>query len=215
MPPADKTCTMLYTKALQNTPPVLARNLRENAPSARWMRGGPWKDELMSRKMTSAGGWKPEGSRLAYGSVEERDSPQKVGRKIMKSLQSRLAVGVLAIGVASMAMLAMGGARTEDPLGIAVSPQTLLIGTQQSGTVVVHTDIPLSAVDTSTLKLNGLPVVGAYADSLGHLVAVFVEADVKAVVAPPCSVLTLTGAYRTGVLFSGSDTVSVAGFAGN
>lgn len=119
-----------------------------------------------------------------------------------------LAVMVVAVALAVMP-LASAGNRTDDPLGIAVSPQKLLLGAVQSGTVIVHTDIPISIVDTSKLELNGLLAIGAYADSLGHVVAVFNEADVKARVAPPSALLTLTGCYVSDGEFSGSDTVMV------
>ena len=119
-----------------------------------------------------------------------------------------LAVMVVAVAFA-VAPVAFAGNRTDDPLGIAVSPQKLLLGTVQSGAVIVHTDIPISTVATVTLELNGLPAIGAYADSLGHVVAVFDEAAVKAMVAPPSALLTLTGCYVSGGEFSGSDTVMV------
>jgi hypothetical protein len=114
----------------------------------------------------------------------------------------------LAIGL-SLALLAFGGARTEDELGVAISPQKLLLGTVQSGTVTVHTDIPLSLVAEDTLELEGIAASSVYADSLGHLVAAFPEADVKGLVSPPSAVLTLTGSYTDGEAFSGADSVMV------
>lgn len=111
---------------------------------------------------------------------------------------------ILAVGVAAFC-----GARTDDPLGIAVSPQTLLLNSSRGGSVSVHTDIKLSAVDTTSLKLNGIPAKGAGADATGCLVASFDEAAVKAIVAPPQATLTLTGLYKDGTAFSGSDTVRV------
>lgn len=122
----------------------------------------------------------------------------------------KLLLAVMVVGMAlALGSLASAGNRTDDPLGIAVSPQKLLLGAVQSGTVIVHTDIPISIVNTSTLKLNGLPAIGAYADSLGHVVVVFDEAAVKAMVAPPSALLTLTGCYVSDDEFSGSDTVMV------
>lgn len=105
-----------------------------------------------------------------------------------------------------------GGARSTDPLGVAVSPQKLLLGTMQTGSVKVHTDIPIGLVDRSSLALNGVPATGSYADSLGQIVVVFDEAAIKAIVSPPSTVLTLTGRYTTGESFSGSDTVMVEEF---
>lgn len=124
----------------------------------------------------------------------------------MKGHRMMVAIGLLA--TLSVALLAYGGARSDDALGVAVSPQMLLLGATQND-VKVHTDIPLSSVATVTLELNGLPASGAYADALGNLVAVFNEAAVKGMVSPPTAVLTLTGSYRDGGPFSGSDTVMV------
>ena len=85
----------------------------------------------------------------------------------------------LFLGMLLHSSTALAGARTDDPLGVAVSPQMLLLGATQSGTVLVHTDIPLSAVARQTLELDGIPAAGSYADSLGNLVAVFTEDAVK------------------------------------
>ena len=121
----------------------------------------------------------------------------------------RSAVVVLAVClVVFVSSVALFGARTDDPLGIAVSPHTLIIGADQ-GSISVHTAIPLSAVDTSTLQLNGVPVWWTKADARGELVAKFHEADVKAIVAPPTTVLTLTGEMKDGSPFAGSDEVRV------
>jgi hypothetical protein len=99
--------------------------------------------------------------------------------------------------------------RVDDPLGVAVSPQTLLLSSDQGGRVTVHTSIPCSSVDRGTLALNGVPVSSVGADALGHLVAGFDEAAIKAVVTPPEAVMTLTGSYTDGTAFAGSDTVRV------
>jgi len=123
---------------------------------------------------------------------------------------------VVASGVAAAVMIvavsSFGGARTDDPLGVAVSPQKLLLGTEQTGSVKVHTGIPFSKVDRSSLYLNGVAATGSYADSLGHIVAVFDEDAIKAIVYIPSTVLTLTGLYVTGEPFAGADTVMVEGF---
>ena len=117
-----------------------------------------------------------------------------------------LAVSLCLLVVASVA--AFSG-RTDDPLGVAVSPHTLIIGADQGGTVAVHTAIPSSAVDTTTLALNGIPVLWTKADARGELVAMFSEGEVKAIVAPPSAVLTLTGELEDGTGFSGSDEARV------
>jgi len=121
----------------------------------------------------------------------------------------QILVAAIVIGMLANAPGALAGARSDDPLGIAVSPHTLVLGADQSGTVLVHTDIPLSTVAVDTLELNGIPASGAFADSLGHVVAAFEEADVKDIVSPPSADLTLTGLYLSGDEFSGTDTVLV------
>ena len=132
----------------------------------------------------------------------------------MKNRKNRLMAGLIMFGLVSTTLLATGNDRTDDPLGVAVSPQVLLLGKVQTGTVKVHTSIPLSVVNRSTLGLNGVPAIGAYADALGQLVAVFAEQDIKSIVAPPFASLTLTGEYVTGEPFAGSDDVAVTEFSG-
>ena len=99
--------------------------------------------------------------------------------------------------------------RTEDELGIAVSPQTFLLSSEQSGKVTVHTFIPYGIVDKESLELNGVPVRSTKADNRGNLVAFFDELEVEATVAPPEAVMFFTGATLDGNQFKGSDTVKV------
>lgn len=101
--------------------------------------------------------------------------------------------------------------RTDDPLGIAVSPQTLILDSDQGGRVTVHTAIPASQVDRSSVALNGIPASSTGVDLRGNLVANFLEADIKAIVEPPETTLTLTGDRLDGTSFAGSDTVRVIG----
>lgn len=108
------------------------------------------------------------------------------------------------LGAGLFAHEAFGGDR-----GVAVSPQTLILTMDQGGAVTVHTSIPFADVDVNTLQLNGIAVDWTHVDSLGHLVAEFDEAAVKAIATPPQTVLTLTGNLKTGEPFSGSDTVRV------
>jgi len=104
---------------------------------------------------------------------------------------------------------ALCGSRTDDALGVAVSPQNFILSMDQGGAVTVHTAIPFVQVDCATLQLNGIPVDWTHVDNRGNVVAEFNEEAVKAIVSPPESVLTLTGCLKTGECFSGSDTVRV------
>ena len=132
----------------------------------------------------------------------------------MKTSKNRIIAGLIMFGLVSITPLATGNQRTEDLLGVAVSPQVLLLGKVQTGTVKVHTYIPLSSVDRLSLQLNGVPAIGAYADALGQLVAVFAEEEIKSIVAPPVEAMTLTGEYVTGEQFAGTDIVGVWEFSG-
>lgn len=115
----------------------------------------------------------------------------------------------LALGLGLFAGEALCGGRTDDPLGVAVSPQTFILSLDQGGAVTVHTAIAFAEVDCATLRLNGIAVDWTHVDSLGHVVGEFNEEAVKAIVAPPEATLTLTGNMKTGESFSGSDTVRV------
>lgn len=99
--------------------------------------------------------------------------------------------------------------RTDDPLGVAVSPQTLILSMNQGGAVTVHTAIPFTGVNRDTLTLNGVPAEASWPDSRGNLVARFSEEEIEALVAPPGAVLTLEGLMVDGAPFAGSDEVQV------
>jgi len=116
---------------------------------------------------------------------------------------------VFALVASMFATQALSNGRTEDPIGVAVSPQLLNLDTVQSGYVTVHTAISYRSVATSTVRLNGIPARLTFADSCGNLVAKFTEQTVEAVVSAPTSVLTLTGLRLDGTPFEGSDTVRV------
>jgi hypothetical protein len=103
----------------------------------------------------------------------------------------------------------LSNGRTDDPLGVAVSPQTLILHLDQGGAVTVHTAIKLAVVDSNSLTLNGVPAEGVWADSRGNVVARFSEAAIEALVAPPSAVLTLEGGLKDGTPFAGSDEVQV------
>ena len=111
--------------------------------------------------------------------------------------------------VLCLAAEVLSGNRSEDPIGVAVSPQTLLLSSDQGGEVTVHTEVPLALVDRDSPTLNGVPVAWTKADARGNLVAKFDEPAIKAIVEPPSAVLTLEGYTTDGVAFAGSDTVQV------
>lgn len=99
--------------------------------------------------------------------------------------------------------------RTEDELGVAVSPHTFLLSRDQGGWVVVHTYIPYSSVNTSTVTLNYVPAEWTKADDCGNLVAYFDEWTIKDLTSAPETTLYLRGYTKVGAYFEGSDTVRV------
>ena len=99
-------------------------------------------------------------------------------------------------------------AADSEAIQIKISPNTIILGSDVVW-VTVHTNIPLSKVDCSTLELNDIRVAWTKADAKGNLVAKFHYSKVEAIVQPPQATLTLTGVTKDGVLFSGSDTVAV------
>ncbi|MBW7865129.1 MAG: hypothetical protein GX580_05085 [Candidatus Hydrogenedens sp.] len=115
----------------------------------------------------------------------------------------------LCLGVGLFSNAACCGSRTEDLLGVAVSPQTLILSQVQGGTVTVHTAILARDVNAASLKLNGIAVSWTHVDNHGQIVGEFDESAVKAIVSPPEAALTLTGTMKSGAAFSGSDTVRV------
>lgn len=123
-------------------------------------------------------------------------------------MRSRLIVATT-VGVWVIAGQAWSNSRTVDPLGVAVSPQTLILSQDQGGAVTVHTAIPFSEVNVASLDLSGITADAAWADSCGNLVARFNEGAVEAIVAPPSAVLTLHGQMKDGEYFAGSDVVRV------
>ena len=91
---------------------------------------------------------------------------------------------------------------------IRIAPNTIVLG-DPGAMVTVHAYIPYSAVDTSTVTLNGVPARICFPDDRGNLVSKFVEALIEEIVAPPSATLTLDGMTKGGESFTGSGTVQV------
>ena len=114
----------------------------------------------------------------------------------------------LALGVFVATAFCERADREVDGIGIMVSPRTIALDSL-GGSVSVHTNVPYGLVDTGSLELNGLTPYLTKPDLRGDLVAKFNLDAVKAIVAPPETTLTLTGVFKDGVPFSGTDTVRV------
>jgi hypothetical protein len=93
-------------------------------------------------------------------------------------------------------------------IDIKVSPHVIVLESEGEW-ITVHTNIAFGSVDTSSVSLNGVPAALTKADLRGNLVAKFTQTDIKAIVAPPETLLELRGLTTGGEEFSGSETVEV------
>jgi hypothetical protein len=99
-------------------------------------------------------------------------------------------------------------APADGEISIQVSPHVIVLASDGTW-VTIHTNIPYSQVDTSSVALNGVPTAFTKADLKGYLVAKFTQTDIKAIVAPPEALLELTGLKTDGEAFAGSEVVAV------
>ena len=74
-------------------------------------------------------------------------------------------------------------AAATETVDIKISPNTIILGSDVVW-ITVHTNIPLSKVDCSTLTLNDIPVAWTKADAKGNLVAKFNYEKVEEIVEP-------------------------------
>ena len=123
----------------------------------------------------------------------------------MKSVIVSVAVFAVVLGI-----FAVGALSNDSGLivGIKVSPHVIVIKSKSTW-VTVHADIPYSQVAAGTVTLNEVSAKLCFADDCGDLVATFAAKDIKAIVSPPQATLTLAGATKDDVPFSGSETVAV------
>jgi len=93
---------------------------------------------------------------------------------------------------------------------ITISPKTLVLSSVDT-IVTVHSNIPYLTVNTDSLTLNGIPAEYTKADACGDLVVKFGQADIKNIVEPGTTTLTLTlsGNLIDGLYFEASDTITV------
>jgi hypothetical protein len=136
------------------------------------------------------------------GGNDEGESISKTEGGMRRQLISLCALAFVVMALAAGSMAA------DMEINIIVQPKTLVIESE-SEWLTVHTDIALSAVDTSSLMINGLAVSWWKADAKGNLVAKFDINDVKAMVEPGEAFFEMTGVTTAGVSFSGTDTVPV------
>jgi len=107
------------------------------------------------------------------------------------------------------AVLAGSAAVTAAETITATIPPHVLVLSSAGGSVSVHTDVPFSAVDPSSVALDGIFPTLVKSDLRGQLAAKFNVSDIKAMVAPHSATLTLTGMFKDGTPFAGTDTIQV------
>jgi hypothetical protein len=138
------------------------------------------------------------------------------GRLKMKRstvLMSLLLVVVLvasagAVGNCNRANRAPSAGFSDSEIPIQVSPHVIVLDSV-GDCVTVHADIAFSQVNTATVTLNGIAAIACKPDNRGDLVAKFSPDEVKAIVAPPEVLFTLTGQTVDGEVFTGSETITV------
>ncbi|MHC1769437.1 MAG: hypothetical protein AB9869_35000 [Verrucomicrobiia bacterium] len=113
--------------------------------------------------------------------------------------------------VLAFVALTIAPLRAEDvQIAIQCSPAVVNLSTTPNGNwFTVHADIAYSAVDTATVKLNGISVNWTKVDNQGYLVAKFLLGDVRSILVVGDNELTLSGSTTGGGTFSGSTSVRV------
>lgn len=111
---------------------------------------------------------------------------------------------VIGLGLGSAA-LGNGRFKCLDP-SMAVSPHTVVLS--EISAVTVHTNIPKSSVDLSTVTLDYVEPMYMWADDCGHLAARF-SVDELGLVPADAVTLTLRGTLNSGVTFAPEDVVRV------
>lgn len=116
--------------------------------------------------------------------------------------------GVILV-LALSAIVGTGIVLAQTTIDIQVAPATLNLNAEGKW-VTVHTNIPYSDVNRTTLELNDIPVARTKADDCGNLVAKFNQEEVGEIVEVGDDVtLTLTGEMNDGTSFEGTDTIRV------
>jgi len=123
----------------------------------------------------------------------------------------RKCIIVLVLGLLIAAPASSRKYKDEDTM--LVSPAMFVL--EYSGTrLSIHTEVPALDVDRTILELYGvgdIPITPVYVkrDNRGNLVVKFAADDVRTIVAPPRTELTLTGLYEDGGSFSLTATIRV------
>ena len=135
----------------------------------------------------------------------------------MKNLLQRVLSPVVAISLVFAFTAFNANASDEPPIVIDIDVAPNVLNIQSNSTVVtVHTNIPYSAVDSSSVLLNGVLIDWWKSDNQGNFVAKFVSDEVKELVDDGMLetgeiflTLTLIGNTTAGDQFNGTQTIWV------
>ena len=121
----------------------------------------------------------------------------------------RLRTLALILVVLSLSVIALAA---DIALEVKVSPNVLVLKAPTNW-ITIHTDMPLSAVDQSSLDVavngNSVPIALVKADACGQMVLKISQAEVDPYVDPPWATFVVTGATNAGDTFEGADTIRV------
>jgi len=126
----------------------------------------------------------------------------------MKNQQTKKILNLLLVLIAFALLPVVGSAQTT--IDIQVAPNVLNL--QSQGQVVtVHTEVPYSTVDGSSVSMNGIVIESWKADNQGNFVAKF---NMDAIQGLPLNIddyntLTLEGTKTDGTTFIGEDDIKV------
>ncbi len=127
----------------------------------------------------------------------------------MKKKVSRVHVALIGM-ICVIAVIGSGGyVLAQVAADITIAPKTLVLSSQSTSWVTVHTNLPYGLVQSASVTLDGIPIAWSKSDSKGYFVAKFQIAAIKGIATPPSAELTLAGTLKDGQEFSGTDVVTV------
>lgn len=119
---------------------------------------------------------------------------------------------VTAVACLMVLNLCVAAMAADIDMSVKVSPAVLVLSAPTQW-ITIHTDMPLSRVDRSSLNVavNGcaVPIAVVMADSRGQMVLKLTQADVDLYVAPPSATFVVTGCTKDPSTFEGTDTIRV------
>jgi hypothetical protein len=121
----------------------------------------------------------------------------------------RKCIIVLALGLLLAVPASARNYKGDDTM--LVSPYLFVLD-YQGASLTIHTEVPYSQVDRTTIELHcdgTIAAVFTKSDQRGNLVVKFAADDVRTIVSPPRAELTMTGLYRDGGSFTLTASIRV------